>query len=105
MAQFTLSSPRPFGTRRRSRESSRVVRHQVLAFSIGVLRAVDILGVPLTGLVAYYLRFHSLGVDFQPWLMIILGIAVVANVMALSNAYDIADRKTLHIQVFKAVAG
>jgi Undecaprenyl-phosphate glucose phosphotransferase len=82
-----------------------VVRHQVLALSTGVLRAVDILGVPLTGLVAYYLRFRSFGIEFQHGLMIILGMAVVANVMMASNAYDIADRRTLHIQVFKAVAG
>jgi Undecaprenyl-phosphate glucose phosphotransferase len=105
MAQLTLSSPTPLGTRRRPRDGSRIVRHQVLALSTGVLRAVDILGVPLAGLIAYYLRFRSLGVEFQHGLMIILGMVVVANVMMVMDAYDIADRKKLHIHVIKAVAG
>ena len=92
MAQLTLSSPTPLGTRRRPRDGSRVVRHQVMALD-GVLRAVDILGVPLAGLIAYYLRFRSLGVEFQHGLMIILGMVVVANVMMVMDAYNIADRK------------
>jgi Undecaprenyl-phosphate glucose phosphotransferase len=105
MSQLSLSGPTPFGARRRSHNASWVVRHQVVALSVGVLRAADIAIVPLSGFVAYLLRFQSPVVEFRHGLMLILGMAVLANVMNIIGAYDLADLRRWRVQTAKIVAG
>jgi len=103
MAQISLSGPTTFGARRQAGAGSRVVRHEVIALAIGLLRALDIAAVPIAGLIAYVVRYQSLSVEFQHGLIIILGMAVVANVMAIIDAYNLADLRTIRTQLFKVV--
>jgi FlaA1/EpsC-like NDP-sugar epimerase len=105
MAQLSLSGPTTFGARRQAGGGSRVVRHEVVALSIGLLRALDIAAVPIAGLIAYCVRFQSLSIEFQHGLIVILGMAVVANVMAAIDAYNLADLRTIRAQLFKVVGG
>ncbi len=101
MAQLTLRDPTLVGARRRMSEGSRVVRHEILALSTGVLRTLDIASVPIAGLIAYSLRFQSLAIEFQHGLIVILGMVVVANVMAIIDAYNLADIHVWHRQAAK----
>ena len=105
MSQLSLSGPTPFGTGRRTGAGSRIVRHEIVALSSGLLRAVDIASVPLAGFIAYSLRFQSLAVEFQHALIIILGMVVVANVMAAMAAYNPPNLRALHLQLARVVAG
>ncbi|HEX7969419.1 MAG TPA: undecaprenyl-phosphate glucose phosphotransferase [Stellaceae bacterium] len=105
MSQLSLSGPTPFGSRRGAGDGSRVVRHEVLALSIGLLRALDIVSVPVAAVVAYYGRFQSLAVEFQHGLIVVLGMAVVANVMASLGAYNLADLRSVRTQLAKVVGG
>jgi Undecaprenyl-phosphate glucose phosphotransferase len=105
MAQLSLSGPTPFGTRRRIRTGSRVVRHEIIALSTGLLRGLDILAVPVAGLITYIARYHSYSVEFRHGLILVLGIAVVANVMMIIDAYDMADLRNWRRQTLKVVGG
>ena len=105
MAPVSLSSPAPFGTRRRTSEGSRIIRHEILALSTGLLRAVDIISVPIAGLIAYYVRFQSMAVEFRHGLILILGMVVVANVMTAIDAYNLADLRTFRSQLVKVIGG
>jgi len=105
MAQLTLRDPTLVGARRRTSEGSRVVRHEILALSTGVLRTLDIASVPIAGLIAYSLRFQSLAIEFQHGLIVILGMVVVANVMAIIDAYNLADIHVWHRQAAKVIGG
>jgi Undecaprenyl-phosphate glucose phosphotransferase len=104
MAQVSLSGPTPFGTRR-TRDGSRIIHHEILSLSIGLLRAIDIVGVPVAGLIAYWTRYQQLTVEFRHALIIILGMAVVANVMTIIDAYDVAELRQPRSQLFKVVGG
>jgi Undecaprenyl-phosphate glucose phosphotransferase len=104
MAQASLSGPTPVGTRR-TRDGSRVVHHEILSLSIGLLRAIDIASVPVAGLIAYWTRYQHLAVEFRHTLIIILGMAVVANVMVIIDAYHVATLRAPHIQLAKVVGG
>src|SRR5712692_7972111 len=105
MAQLSLSGPTTFGARRQAGGGSRVVRHEVIALSTGLLRALDIAAVPIAGLIAYGMRYQSLSIEFQHGLIVILGMAVVANVMAIIDAYNLADLRAIRTQLFKVVGG
>ena len=105
MTQLSLSGPTPFGTPRRAKDGSRVVRHQILALSTGLLRALDIASVPVAGLIAYVVRYQSIAVEFRHGLMLALGMVVVANVMMIIDAYDLADLRTWRRQAVKLVGG
>jgi putative colanic acid biosynthesis UDP-glucose lipid carrier transferase len=105
MAQLSLFGPTTFGAPRQARGGSRVIRHEVIALSIGLLRALDIAAVPIAGLIAYCVRFQSLSIEFQHGLIVILGMAVVANVMSAIDAYNLADLRTVRAQLFKVVGG
>ncbi len=105
MAQLSLSGPTPFGTRHRAGDGSRVVRHEVLALSIGLLRALDIASVPVAAMIAYCLRYQSVAIAFQHGVIVILGMAVVANVMAHLGAYDLADLRSVRSQLIKVIGG
>jgi Undecaprenyl-phosphate glucose phosphotransferase len=104
MTQASLSGPTPFGVRRGTRDGSRIIHHEAIALSIGLLRAIDIAGVPVAGLVAYWTRYQMLSVEFRHGLMIIVGMAVVANVMSIFGAYDVAELRVPRPQLVK-VAG
>ena len=103
MAQLSLSQTTPFGKRRR--DGSRVVRHEILALVTGLLRAVDIAVVPIAGLVTYVARYQSVAVEFRHGLILALGMAVVANVMVIIDAYDTAELCLWRRQVIKAIGG
>ncbi len=105
MAQISLSGPTPFQARRRARARSWVVRPEVLSLATGLIRAVDIIGVPVAGLVSYYVRYQTLAVEFRHGLTILLGMVVVANVMSIINAYDLSNLRHLRKQLTKAVGG
>src|SRR5260370_4906259 len=105
MAHLALSDPTLGGARGRMSEGSRVVRHEILALSTGVLRTLDIASVPIAGLIAYSLRFQSLAIEFQHGLIVILGMVVVANVMAIIDAYNLADIHVWHRQAAKVIGG
>src|SRR5258708_19599320 len=104
-AKLTLRARSLVGARRRMSEGSRVVRHEILALSTGVLRTLDIASVPIAGLIAYSLRFQSLAIEFQHGLIVILGMVVVANVMAIIDAYNLADIHVWHRQAAKVIGG
>ncbi len=87
------------------RDGSRVVRHEILALASGLLRALDIAAVPLAGLVTYVARYHSISVEFRHGLILALGMAVVANVMVIIDAYDMADLRLWRRQALKVVGG
>src|SRR5260370_8913428 len=89
MAQLTPRDPTLVGARRRMSEGSRVVRHEILALSTGVLRTLDIASVPIAGLIAYSLRFQSLAIEFQPGLIVFLGMVAVANFIAIIAAHTL----------------
>ncbi len=91
--------------RRRKRDGSRVVRHEILSLASGLLRAFDIVAVPVAGLVTYVSRYHSVSVEFRHGLILALGMAVVANVMATIDAYDMADLRIWRRQALKVVGG
>ena len=105
MAHLSLSGPTPLGTRRRTKDGSRVIRHEVLALSTGLLRVLDIASVPVAGLAAYFARYLSLGVEFQHGLILVLGMVVVANVMTAIDAYSLADLRLWRAQAIKVVGG
>ena len=105
MAQLSLSRRAPLITGRRTSESSRVIRHQLLAFLTGALRATDIIGAPLCGLFAYYLRYESFAIEFNHGILLLLGMVVIANVMALGGVYDPGYLGTFRAQLIKVVAG
>ena len=73
--------------------------------SVGLLRALDIVAVPVAGLVAYVMRYQSLTVEFRHGLILILGMAVVANVMTIMGAYETPDLRSLRSQAVKVVGG
>jgi Undecaprenyl-phosphate glucose phosphotransferase len=104
MSQISLSGPTRIGTRR-TRDGSRIIHHEALSLSIGLLRAIDIAGVPVAGLIAYWTRYQQLTVEFRHALIIILGMAVVANVMTIVGAYDVAELRAPRTQLFKVVGG
>src|SRR5215472_4762693 len=104
MAQVSLSGPSPIGTRR-ARDGSRIIHHEILSLSIGLLRAIDIAGVPVAGLIAYWTRYQQLAVEFRHGLIIILGMAVVANVMTIIDAYDVGELRAPRAQLVKVVGG
>jgi putative colanic acid biosynthesis UDP-glucose lipid carrier transferase len=105
MAQLSLSGPTPFGTRRRDTERSRVVRHELLALSRGVLRAVDIISVPIAGLLTYIVRYQTFSIEFRHGLILALGAVVIANVMAIIDAYDLTELRNWRRQTAKVVGG
>jgi Undecaprenyl-phosphate glucose phosphotransferase len=105
MAQLSLSGPTPLATRRRGKNGSWVVRHQILALSTGLLRALDIAIVPISGFTAYLLRFQSAAVEFRHGLMLILGMVVLANVMTIIDAYDLSNRQSWRTQAVKVIGG
>src|SRR5690349_22862495 len=105
MAQLSVSARRPVVTSRRATNSSRIVHHQILAILNGTLRAVDIIGAPICGLFAYYLRYQSLEVEFNHGILLLLGMVVIANVMSLSGVYDTGYLRTFRIQILKVIAG
>jgi putative colanic acid biosynthesis UDP-glucose lipid carrier transferase len=73
--------------------------------SIGLLRAIDIAGVPVAGLIAYWARYQEFAVEFRHGLIIILGMAVVANVMTIIGAYDVDELRVPRTQLLKVAAG
>jgi Undecaprenyl-phosphate glucose phosphotransferase len=105
MAQLSLRDPTLVGARRRMTEGSRVARHEILTLSTGVLRTLDIASVPVAGLIAYSLRFPSRAIEFQHGLIVILGMVVVANVMTIIDAYNLADIDAWHRQAAKVIGG
>jgi putative colanic acid biosynthesis UDP-glucose lipid carrier transferase len=105
MAQISLSGPNPIGTHRWAKEEPRIVRHEILALSSGLLRGLDIVGAPVAGFIAYAVRHQSLAIEFQHGLLLILGMVVVTNVMAMIGAYNLADLRTLRMQLVKVVGG
>src|SRR5487761_1355525 len=105
MAQLSLSQRTPFTVRRHKRDGSRVVRHEILSLASGLLRAFDIVAVPVAGLVTYVSRYHSVSVGCRHGLILALGMAVVANVMATIDAYDMADLRIWRRQALKVVGG
>ncbi|HZB90579.1 MAG TPA: undecaprenyl-phosphate glucose phosphotransferase [Stellaceae bacterium] len=105
MAQLSLSDTTPLGSGRRTRPGSRVARHEVLALSTGLLRALDIVSVPLAGLITYIVRYQTFAVEFRHGLILILGVVVVANVMMILDAYDLADLRNWRRQTLKVVGG
>ena len=105
MAQLSLSGPNPLGTRRRINTGSRVVRHEILALSTGLLRVFDIAAVPIAGLITYIARYHSLTVEFRHGLVLALGTVIVANVMVILDAYELADLRAWRRQAFKVLGG
>ncbi len=105
MAQLSLSKPTPFGTRRRKSDKSRIVRHEILSLSTGLLRALDIAVVPIAGLISYIARYQSVAVELRHGLILALGMAVVANVMVVIDAYDMADLRLWRPQAIKVIGG
>jgi Undecaprenyl-phosphate glucose phosphotransferase len=105
MAQLSLSRTTPFGVRQRRRHGSRVVRHEILGLASGLLRAFDIAAVPIAGLITYVVRYQTVSVEFRHGLILILGMAVVANVMMMLDAYDMADLRVFRHQALKVVGG
>jgi Undecaprenyl-phosphate glucose phosphotransferase len=105
MRQLSLSGPTPFGAGRRIGQGSRIVRHEVLGLATGLLRAIDIVGVPFAGLIAYFARYQSLAVEFRHGLILLLGMAVVANVMSVIGAYDLANLRNVRTQLIKILGG
>jgi Undecaprenyl-phosphate glucose phosphotransferase len=105
MRQLSLSGPTRFGAGRRIGEGSRIIRHEALGLATGLLRAIDVIGVPLAGLIAYLARYQSLAVDFRHGLILLLGMAVVANVMSVIGAYDLASLRDVRAQLVKIVGG
>jgi putative colanic acid biosysnthesis UDP-glucose lipid carrier transferase len=91
--------------RQRLRHRSRVVRHEILAMASGLLRALDIAAVPVAGLITYVVRYQSWSVEFRHGLILALGMAVVANVMVIIDAYDMADLRVWQRQALKVVGG
>src|SRR6185437_7120775 len=105
MAQLSLSGTTALGARKRARNGSRVVRHEILALSTGLLRALDVAAVPVAGLITYMLRYHSVTVEFRHGLILALGTVVIANVMVFLNAYDIGDFRRWRRQVMTVAFG
>ena len=64
-------------------DKSRIVRHEILSLSTGLLRALDIAVVPIAGLISYIARYQSVAVELRHGLILALGMAVVANVMVV----------------------
>jgi Undecaprenyl-phosphate glucose phosphotransferase len=105
MAQLSITRRTPFGTRRKAQDGSRIVRHEVLALSTGLLRALDIAGVPIAGGIAYAVRTQSLAIDFRHGLMLLLGMVVVANIMTIVGAYNVPDLRAWRVQIVRVVGG
>jgi Undecaprenyl-phosphate glucose phosphotransferase len=105
MAQLSFSGLPPLGTRRRVENGSRIVRHEILSLSTGLLRALDVIGVPIAGLIAYVLRYQSITVEFRHALILLLGMVVVANVMTIIDAYNLAELRAWRTQLVKVVGG
>jgi Undecaprenyl-phosphate glucose phosphotransferase len=87
------------------RHGSRVVHHEILGLASGLLRALDIAAVPVAGFLTYTARYHTMAVEFRHGLILALGMAVVANVMMLVDAYDMADLRAWRRQTLKVVGG
>jgi Undecaprenyl-phosphate glucose phosphotransferase len=105
MSQLSLSGPTRFGTRRRRQGTSWIVHHQAIGLSIGLLRACDIASVPITGYIAYIVRFRSVFIELDHLLLLMLGAAIVANVMAVMNAYDLTNFRSWRAQVINVIGG
>jgi len=105
MAQVSLTGPASLGAHRRIKNGSQIVRHQVFALSIGLLRAIDIMCVPVAGLIAYYARYHSIHVEFRHGLIVLLGMVVVANVMTIAGAYDLVGLRNFRKQLVRVMGG
>jgi Undecaprenyl-phosphate glucose phosphotransferase len=105
MAQLSLSRTTPFGVRQRGRHGSRVVQHEILSLASGLLRALDIAAVPVAGLLTHIVRYHTMVIEFRHGLILALGMAVVANVMMVIDAYDLADLRLWRRQTLKVVGG
>jgi Undecaprenyl-phosphate glucose phosphotransferase len=105
MAQLSLSGPTSFGARPRMADGSRVIRHEVLALSSGLVRVLDITAVPVAGLIAYVARYQSPAIDVRHALILLLGMVVVANVMTMFDAYNLADLRSWRRQLVKVGGG
>jgi len=76
-----------------------------MALSTGLLRAIDILIVPVSGYITYIARYQSLAIEFRHGLIVALGMVIVANVMIILDAYDMADLRAWRAQTAKVVGG
>jgi hypothetical protein len=105
MAQLSLSSSSLNAPRRRASRSPQIIRHGLLSLLPEVLRAIDVASVPLCGLVAYHLRWKSLAIGFDLGVLLLLGMVVIANVMAAMDVYALGHFGMFRTQLIKTVCG
>jgi putative colanic acid biosynthesis UDP-glucose lipid carrier transferase len=105
MAQTHASPPRFLFGRRFAAPMPHFVRHNVLVVAAGVLRASDIVLMPASALLAYLIRFGSLGIDLGHLIVVPFGMIVIANAMSFVRAYDPRELRSIAAQLGKVTAG
>jgi Undecaprenyl-phosphate glucose phosphotransferase len=105
MAQSFASLPRFLFGRKPYPQVPQLVRHDVLIVAAGLLRAVDIALMPLSALLAYFIRFGSLDIDMSHLVVVPFGMVIIANSMALIQAYDHRELCSLHVQCSRVTTG
>ncbi len=105
MAQTYAAPPRFLFGRRLAAPVPHFVRHDVLVVAAGVLRASDIVLMPASALLAYVIRFGSLGIDLSHLVVVPFGMIIIANAMAFVHAYDHRELCSIRAQFGKVTAG
>src|SRR5512135_1077574 len=105
MTHSFASLPRLLFGRKPYPQVPQLVRHDVLVVAAGTLRAVDIALMPLSALLAYLIRFGSLDIDMGHLVVVPFGMVIIANSMALIQAYDHRELCSLHAQCSRVTAG
>jgi Undecaprenyl-phosphate glucose phosphotransferase len=105
MAQHSLSSPSLNAPRRREAGRMRMIRHRLVSVAVELLRAFDIASAPICGLLAYYIRWQTLSLDFNHSVVLFLQMVVIANVMTVLGVYDLGQFGAFRTQLLKTVFG
>lgn len=105
MVETYASPPRFLFGRRVASPSPYFVRHDALVVAAGVLRACDVLLMPASALLAYFIRFRSLGIDLSHLVVVPFGMIIIANTMSFARAYDLRALDNVREQLRKVTAG